>query len=99
MSQIVEKIYRRIDSVDFLRGLVMVIMLIDHTREYVHADAFRLIPTDLTKANVMLFLTPWITHLCAPTSAAGTAKSNKAVEVFHLVIFKLQAAGYSLKCF
>ena len=46
MSQIVEKIYRRIDSVDFLRGLVMVIMLIDHTREYVHSEAFHSTPTD-----------------------------------------------------
>jgi len=57
----------RIISVDLLRGLIMIIMLLDHTREYVHANAFLFSPTDLTKTNVVLFFTRWITHFCAPT--------------------------------
>lgn len=54
----------RIDSIDILRGLVMVIMALDHTRDfftYLHFE-----PENLAKTWYALFFTRWITHFCAP---------------------------------
>lgn len=56
----------RVTSVDILRGLLMVIMALDHVRDYFHSTTFVFDPTDLSKTTPILFFTRWITHFCAP---------------------------------
>ncbi|RYZ20916.1 MAG: DUF1624 domain-containing protein [Chitinophagaceae bacterium] len=57
----------RIRSIDIVRGIVMIIMALDHTRDLLHITSITQQPTDLATTTPALFFTRWITHLCAPT--------------------------------
>jgi uncharacterized membrane protein len=71
----------------------MIIMALDHVRDYFHADAFLYDPLDLSKTTLILYFTRWITHFCAPifvllagTSAflSGQRKTKKQLAFFLL---------------
>ncbi len=54
----------RVRSIDLLRGLVIVIMALDHARDFFHISSIR--PEDMAETYPALFFTRWITHFCAP---------------------------------
>ncbi len=79
---------KRIESIDVLRGLVMVIMALDHVREYFHPSGD---PLNLATTTPLLFFTRWITHFCAPVFVflSGTSiylqslrKTKKVLQTF-----------------
>lgn len=77
---------KRQSSIDIVRGIVMMIMALDHVRDLMHVDALTQSPTDLATTTPILFFTRWITHLCAPifvflagTSVYLSLKSNNNV--------------------
>ncbi|MFZ4056505.1 MAG: DUF1624 domain-containing protein [Ferruginibacter sp.] len=83
----------RIATIDVLKGLVMIIMALDHIRDYFHYSAFFFDPADPTQSTLPIFFTRFITHFCAPifcllagTSAfmVGKRKSKKDLSIFLL---------------
>src|ERR1700730_3457375 len=89
----------RIQSIDVLRGIVMVIMALDHVRDFLYkaniesAGAVATDPTNMHTTTPALFFTRWITHFCAPvfvflsgTSAflIGQRRSKKELSLFLL---------------
>src|SRR6516225_4406570 len=58
---------RRLEAIDAVRGAVMILMALDHVRDFIHSGAMSYSPTDLTMTTPAVFLTRWVTHVCAPT--------------------------------
>src|SRR4029450_1771831 len=54
----------RLEAIDVVRGVIMILMALDHTRDFFGIPGPS--PTNLAQASAPLFLTRWVTHICAP---------------------------------
>lgn len=92
-NAIMETSAQRILSIDILRGLVMIIMALDHTRDFFHITAFTADPLDPATTTIPLFFTRWLTHFCAPIfvflsglSAYLSAKNKTPLEAGNFLL-------------
>lgn len=69
MKELTDHNDARLPEIDRLRGFIIVLMALDHMRDFIDADSFRFSPVDLSHTYPALFLTRIVTHLCAPTFA------------------------------
>lgn len=83
----------RLHTIDLMRGLVIVLMALDHTRDFFSSATID--PTDLSQTTPALFLTRWITHLCAPTFVFLAGSSAYLAAMRHQMNQR-QLAGYLL---
>jgi uncharacterized membrane protein len=56
----------RVEAIDAVRGTIMIVMALDHVRDFIHRAAMSSSPTDLARTTPVLFFTRWVTHFCAP---------------------------------
>ena len=85
---------KRIESIDILRGIVMVIMALDHVRDYFHVGANIDNPLNLATTTPILFFTRWITHFCAPVFVF---LSGTSIYLQSLRKTKKELSGFLLK--
>jgi uncharacterized membrane protein len=100
----------RIRSIDLLKGLVMVLMALDHTRDYFHQSSSILSITDPEVATFPVYVTRWITHFCAPTFSflagisgflSGRRKTKSELSLFllkrglWLVLLEISAISFA----
>jgi uncharacterized membrane protein len=79
----------RINSIDIVRGLIMIIMTLDHSRDFLHYPGHP--PLDMQTTTLILFFTRWVTHFCAPGFVflsgvsiylAGQRRTKKELSIF-----------------
>jgi uncharacterized membrane protein len=100
---------QRIESIDIVRGLIMLIMALDHTRDFFGATTGE--PTNMATTTVVLFFTRWVTHFCAPNFVflsgvsaylAGTRRSKGELASFlikrgcWLILIELVVMSFAL---
>jgi uncharacterized membrane protein len=86
---------KRIGAIDFVRGMVMIIMALDHVRDLMHVDSITQSPTNLLTTTPVLFFTRWITYLCAPTFVFLAGTSDFSLSTLPLV-WAIQGHAYLL---